>query len=290
MTTEELDYLIPAFRKETEDLIKANIKDTFQTKYGEVNVQADTPLVVQMTEAYAGADLYEVILYEATDTDGANMTDAITISERQADRFTLTSLRDGRVRWETTLKMPKINFWTDGTEAQTDHMTLIKRADGGFTFILNDNAPRYFSNFTYETNAEGAKLSTPSGTGITPKYFPPSVWTVDGHTGFTNNEQLSDALDSLLLIVKSGATPQNIRTYIIPPEQVDGARDTFFMPENFILQSIMGFTDYVPVYSTKQFAENEITPNTGICNSITFTTAPEQGTLIVFTYQKSIIS
>lgn len=288
MTEEELDFLIGEFRKECEDLIRANIKDTFQIQYGELDIVADTPTVINLGEAYAASTLYEVVLFEATDSEGVNILDAVTISDKGTASFTLTSLRGGHIRWETALKTLKLDFWTDGDQVIPTAVTIIKRADGGLTRLLNGDDAVYFTNFSYDTNSTGIKLYTPLGVQLTLEYYPPSAWTIDGQSGFQTLDEVATALNSVQPNLKSGTIPtQDFKTWIVPSNLINGVTDTFMLPENYILGTVTGFTDYVPVFSSLQFTENELTLGSGVGATITFSQPPAAGTLIVLYYIKA---
>lgn len=288
MREEDLNLLVTQVRKENEDLITAKMEDMFQIQYGEFDCVAGQPVLIPLAKAYDTVDIYQVLIFEALDTDGVDMRDAVSVIDRQRNSFTLLPLRDGHICWETVLKTPKINYWTDSVPL-VDGVQLLKRADGGFTYILNGENPQYFNAFNYETNATGVKLFSPSGTAISTVFYAPAQWTIAGQGGFQSVEQIIAALNTIQPSEKSATiSAQAFGRYEVPQAQVDGVRTLFFLPETFIKGSIHGFKDYVLILSGKQFAENELVVGSGACQSVTFFPAPEAGALIVFFYQKQI--
>lgn len=112
MTEQELDAAIEVFRKETEDLCVAKIKEMFQVQYGEFTILASETKSIALAEAYSSSSVYEVKIFEATDTDGVNIADALVITNQEAGYFEIFSNREASVRWQTVLKTPLLNFWT----------------------------------------------------------------------------------------------------------------------------------------------------------------------------------
>lgn len=112
MTSEEMDILITVFRKENEDLTIAKIREMFQIQYGEFDILAEETLSIPLTDAYSSDSVYEIKFFEATDTDGVNIVDALVIDEQLTTSFSIYSSRAAHVRWQTGLKTPLINFWT----------------------------------------------------------------------------------------------------------------------------------------------------------------------------------
>jgi len=109
MTIEEY---IALFRKATEDLVQANVRDIFQAKYGEQALAVGDNTINLPGDAYASEDVYEIEFYQATDTSGIDIRDAITIESRTVNSFTINTPRAGTLRWVTSLKTPKFTFWT----------------------------------------------------------------------------------------------------------------------------------------------------------------------------------
>jgi hypothetical protein len=113
MTSEEFNTLLTAFRKETEDLTVSLVKDMFQIQYGEISITAGETKTVSLSDpVYASASDYQVVVFEATDINGVNIIDAITITDQGTNYFEVHSPRAGTIRWQTIRKTPKINFWT----------------------------------------------------------------------------------------------------------------------------------------------------------------------------------
>ena len=109
MTYEEA---ITAFRKAAEDLTQANVRDIFKPKYGEVTMEIGDNTITFSGEAYLTADEYEIKFHQATDTDGIDIKDAISIESKAVGSFTINTPRAGTLRWVTSLKTPNFNFWT----------------------------------------------------------------------------------------------------------------------------------------------------------------------------------
>lgn len=114
LTTEQL-ALITAFRKETEDLVQSNIRNVFKAKYGEAALTAGSNTItfpVGTDDVYQSDDEYEVRFSEATDTDGTDIREAISITEQTASAFIVSTPRAGTLRWQANLKTPNFNFHT----------------------------------------------------------------------------------------------------------------------------------------------------------------------------------
>ena len=112
MTPEELALAITVFRKETEDLIVANNVKMFHVQYGTFTILAAETKSIALTTAYTYSYDYEVKIFEATDTDGVNIVDALTIPSQETTYFEIYSPRAATVRWQTVLRTPLIDFWT----------------------------------------------------------------------------------------------------------------------------------------------------------------------------------
>jgi len=109
MTIEEY---IELFRKASEDLVQANVRDIFKPKYGELTMEAGDNTITLTGEAYLSTSEYEIKFYQATDADGIDIKDAISIESKAVDSFTINTPRAGTLRWVTSLKTPQFNFWT----------------------------------------------------------------------------------------------------------------------------------------------------------------------------------
>ena len=111
MTEAELIVLITAFRKETEDLVMANVKGIFNVQYDEETLTAGT-ISVSIPEAYVSVDDYEVVVFSALDVEANDIKDALVITKVSSSSFTVESPVVGTLRWETMRRVPQINFWT----------------------------------------------------------------------------------------------------------------------------------------------------------------------------------
>ncbi len=103
---------IEQFRKDTEDLVQANVRVIYQAKYGELSMEAGDNVIALSGDAYSADDVYEIEFYQATDTSGIDIRDAISIDSRTVNSFTINTPRAGTLRWVTFLKTPQFNFWT----------------------------------------------------------------------------------------------------------------------------------------------------------------------------------
>lgn len=113
MTQAELQQLITVFRKETEDLITSINVEMFKIQYGEESMLEDETITVNLIDAYSAASDFEVVIFEALDTDGVNIKDALVVAEsKTASSFSIYSPRECTVRWQTLRRTPLINFWT----------------------------------------------------------------------------------------------------------------------------------------------------------------------------------
>lgn len=112
MTIEEL---ITVFRKETEDLVQANVRAIYKRKYGE------TPLIVgeniisfpveDNDTAYASAGEYSIRLLKAMNND-VSIVLSLEIRNKTASGFTVYTPRDTVLHWETFLLYPDFSFHT----------------------------------------------------------------------------------------------------------------------------------------------------------------------------------
>jgi len=107
--------LIEAFRKETEDLVQANVRNIFKAKHGEKTLIAGSntiSLPVGTDDNYDTPGEYEIRFVEATDGNGIDISEAISISSKTASGFVVDSPRAGTLKWETYLITPNFNFLT----------------------------------------------------------------------------------------------------------------------------------------------------------------------------------
>lgn len=104
--------MITSFRKETDDLITATVQTMFNILYGEVYVTANVDSSISLSTPYDSTSDYEVRIFSALDADGTDITEALTITKVSASGFKINSPRGGTVRWTTSRRVPKINFWT----------------------------------------------------------------------------------------------------------------------------------------------------------------------------------
>jgi hypothetical protein len=111
MTEAELTVLITAFRKETEDLVMANVKTIFNIQYDEESLIEGT-ISVAIPDAYVSVDDYEVVVFSALDAEDNDIKDTLVIEKVTASSFTVESPIAGTLRWETMRRVPQINYWT----------------------------------------------------------------------------------------------------------------------------------------------------------------------------------
>lgn len=107
-----LDQLITSHRKEVEDLVKSLFEETYLIQYAEEILTEGQTKTITLSKAYLNADDYEIRLFSAIDSDGANVIDSIVLSDQVAGSFKIYSPRPSIVRWQTTRRIPLINFWT----------------------------------------------------------------------------------------------------------------------------------------------------------------------------------
>ena len=116
MTAEELNAAIEIFRKATEDLIQANVRSIYKSKYGETNIIDGTTVISLPSavpeEVYTNASDYEIRLHEALDNEGINILEAIIITNKTTTTFTVSSPAAALLKWETFLKVPNFNYHT----------------------------------------------------------------------------------------------------------------------------------------------------------------------------------
>lgn len=115
------EELVTIFRKELEDLVQANVRNIFKSQYGTktlvignnvITLEADTDPASEVTTSYLTADEYEIRFHEAIDTDGIDIKQALSITNKTAAGFTVVSPLAGTLKWETFLKIPNFNYWT----------------------------------------------------------------------------------------------------------------------------------------------------------------------------------
>ena len=109
----QLQALITVFRKETEDLITSMNIEMFQIQYGETTILEDETKTINLGSAYPLVTDFEIVIFEASDTDGVNIKDALIVGEtKTVSSFSIYSPRACTVRWQTLRRTPLINFWT----------------------------------------------------------------------------------------------------------------------------------------------------------------------------------
>jgi hypothetical protein len=77
---------------------------------------------------------------------------------------------------------------------------ITRRTNGGYTIEVDANLPVYVSQLGYYSSQSGVRLLLPgraTESAVHPKSWLPADWTIQGVTGFTTNEQVSDALDAI---------------------------------------------------------------------------------------------
>lgn len=110
--TPEQQALIAVFRKETEDLVNANVENIYQRKQGTKTLVVGTNEISLPGASYASADNYEVQFFEATDTDGVDIKEAISIETKATNGFVVNTPRAGTLRWISFLKVPNFTYHT----------------------------------------------------------------------------------------------------------------------------------------------------------------------------------
>lgn len=102
------------FRKALEDLVHANIVDIFNIKYGETLCPAGEDVSVAFQgEPYDWDNDFLITIVEAFDIDGIDIKAAVVFKTATLNGFVVNSPRNTIVKWTTTRKIPKINFWTE---------------------------------------------------------------------------------------------------------------------------------------------------------------------------------
>lgn len=113
MTKEEA---IEYFRKATEDLVQSNVRTIFKAKSGEKEVsEGDNSVSFPIDDdtAYSSSDEYEIEIQYARDANGIDIKDALEITDQTSTGFNISASRAGTVRWESHLRTPNFNFWTN---------------------------------------------------------------------------------------------------------------------------------------------------------------------------------
>ena len=80
-----------------------------------------------------------------------------------------------------------------------ESIVLSKRASGGYKIVVDGTSESHFSNCSYTAYKEGIVLFGIEGNPINSIPVTPDKWTVQEVTGFTTNEQVSNALDAILI-------------------------------------------------------------------------------------------
>jgi hypothetical protein len=113
--------LVTIFRKEAEDLMRANDRNTHKAQYGTktlevganyIILEADTDPASDVITSYETPEEYEIRFHKAIDSEGIDIKEALTITDKTSAGFTVTSGFIGELEWETFLKYPNFNFWT----------------------------------------------------------------------------------------------------------------------------------------------------------------------------------
>jgi hypothetical protein len=110
MATQE--ELITAFRKETEDLVYANIIQIFLIKYDTLSASAGDNVISFIGDAYDSDSDYIIRIVEALDEDNIDVKGELNIKNKTANGFTINAARPCSIKWQTARNSPKINFWT----------------------------------------------------------------------------------------------------------------------------------------------------------------------------------
>ena len=106
------DVTITDVRKALEDMVYANFINTFLIKHDETVCTVGETSVAFEGDPYDDADEYVLNLIEALDTNNIDIRPALEIRERTVNGFKIYTPRNTTVKWTTSRKLPKINFWT----------------------------------------------------------------------------------------------------------------------------------------------------------------------------------
>ena len=116
MLPEEVLALIADFRKETEDLVQANVREIYKAKSGTKTLASGSNNIVFSVDDeinYSNANDYGIRFRSAIDTDGFDIKEAISITAKTTSGFTVNSPGAGELKWETYLITPDFGFWTE---------------------------------------------------------------------------------------------------------------------------------------------------------------------------------
>lgn len=120
LTAEQLE-LVDELVKEMEDYTLAKIIDTFLIKYGTLSASVgDNAISFSDTGPDESDDdpyddtTYIITIIEATDGDGIDVKGELNIPDasKTINGFTINCLSACTIKWQTSRKSPKINFWT----------------------------------------------------------------------------------------------------------------------------------------------------------------------------------
>lgn len=100
-------------RKGLEDLVYATLIDVFMIKYGENMLLTGDNSIAFTGDPYDNEDDYLIEFHEAFDINGVDMRMALTVKDVTANGFVVETPRNIiSLKWRTTRRTPKINFWT----------------------------------------------------------------------------------------------------------------------------------------------------------------------------------
>ena len=111
----EILAAITALRKELEDLTQANVRNIYKAQYGEENIvngNYGVAFQVNADTSFQSGDEYEVVIHEALSEDGMDIRQAVTVTNKTATGFQVSSPIAGTMKWYIFLKVPNFNFWT----------------------------------------------------------------------------------------------------------------------------------------------------------------------------------
>lgn len=106
------DITITDVRKALEDLVYANLIDIFLIKHGEKVCSVGDNSIGFSGDPYDNADDYVITFHEALDANDIDIRPSLIVKNRTASGFVIETSRATTVKWTTTRKTPKINFWT----------------------------------------------------------------------------------------------------------------------------------------------------------------------------------
>jgi len=112
--------LITALRKEMEDLFTVRVSHIFMIQYGTISVttpstavtftQSDTDTGEETKFSYEDTD-YEIYIYSAMDANNIDIKAALTFTKTLSG-FTIHAPRNCTVRWQVSLRTPRMYFFT----------------------------------------------------------------------------------------------------------------------------------------------------------------------------------